>query len=518
MPASWGAGQDGDSSREGRCGAEGAGWTPVRTHMAGKRDPRKPLGAKLCLTTAASLAAALALGGCDFARYHAKPLAPLAVARKFQARRLDAPTLAAYVQKALAMGRGHHAAAFRWPPRPWTPRLLVLAALFYSPRLAAARAQLRLAEAGIQTAAERPNPSASAAPGYETFPEAPWALKLAGVIPIETAGRRQARVRRARRLARAARWQAAEAAWQVRARVRAELLALLQARRAQALAAAQAAGWRRRVRLLRAQLAAGEIARPVVAAARLRWAGAEAGLRAAQGRRRQARIGLAAAIGVPAAQVAGLVVRWRGFTRPPPPAALGRRRMMRLAVRNRMDLRASLADYAAAQAGVRLQIARQYPDINLGPGWTFEEAQSVFSVAVGAVLPVFNHNQGPIAQALAARRVAAAAFLQLQARDRAAAAAAWAAYRTAWESLQAANAALVAAQSQRRSAAAAQREGETGRLRRNQARLGENTLARARWRALAAVQAALGQLESAVERPLTPAWKLRLGKRLGRRR
>ena len=98
---------------------------------------------------------------------------------------------------------------------------------------------------------------------------------------------------------------------------------------------------------------------------------------------------------------------------PRPPRSRSRRRcIQRDAVLNRLDVRRALAQYAAAEADLQLEIAKQYPDLQIGPGYTYEEGNSFFTLGLSATLPVFNRNQGPIAEAEARRRQAAAAFLR----------------------------------------------------------------------------------------------------------
>jgi len=86
------------------------------------------------------------------------------------------------------------------------------------------------------------------------------------------------------------------------------------------------------------------------------------------------------------------------------------------ALQDRPDLRAALAEYAAAQSALQLEIARQYPDVHLGTGYQFDQGDHKWALGVTAEIPVLNHNEGPIAEALAKRAEVAARFLELQAK------------------------------------------------------------------------------------------------------
>jgi outer membrane protein TolC len=108
----------------------------------------------------------------------------------------------------------------------------------------------------------------------------------------------------------------------------------------------------------------------------------------------------------------------------------------RVALRNRSDVLAALARYEASETTLTLELARQYPDLHLGPGYQWDQGADKWSLALTLDLPVFNHNQGPIAEAVARRKEAAANFIAVQAGviaeiDAAAASQAAAAARTA---------------------------------------------------------------------------------------
>jgi cobalt-zinc-cadmium efflux system outer membrane protein len=83
---------------------------------------------------------------------------------------------------------------------------------------------------------------------------------------------------------------------------------------------------------------------------------------------------------------------------------------------NRLDLRAALSRYAAAEAKLRLEIARQYPDVVLSPGYSYDQGDRVWSLGIGALMTLLNKNRGLIAEARALRDVEAAQFEALQAK------------------------------------------------------------------------------------------------------
>ena len=86
------------------------------------------------------------------------------------------------------------------------------------------------------------------------------------------------------------------------------------------------------------------------------------------------------------------------------------------ALTNRTDILGALADYAASQSALQLEIAKQYPDIHFGPLYQYNNGDHQFTLSVSAEIPLLNQNQGPIAEATARRTEAAAKFNALQAK------------------------------------------------------------------------------------------------------
>ncbi len=438
------------------------------------------------------LTAAL-LSGCAVQAYRPAPIVPTATASQLENRSLRDPGLRQYMEKAL----GH---PISWPMRQWDLPSLTLAALYFSPQMEIARDQAATAQAGIITAGEHPNPSLSLTPGIPS----PWLFDLPIDFPIETHGKRALRIERARNLSSAAEIAVAETAWNVASGVRKALLAYRIAEARLALSQKTGQTEVRQVALLRQRLVAGEGARPPLEAAQLSLSNLRFVASVDRGQVSITRTAQAGAIGVPASALDGLELIWPNFQRLPAPAALQPKRIERNAVLNRLDVRQALDRYAAADAALRLQLARQYPNFDIGPGYAFEEGNSYFTVPFSIVLPIRNRNQGPIAQAEALRKEAAANFLAVQARAIAQSQQALAAYRSALAEMREAGRPLQNQGRQVRMTARAVVAGQSDRLQLNTLVLQGAVYARERLQALAGAQAALGDLENAVERPLVP--------------
>jgi outer membrane protein, heavy metal efflux system len=458
----------------------------------------RPIGTPCALIPILALAATIPLPGCAPQHYRPAPLAADTTAASFEARSLADPGLRVFAQKCLMPP------PTEWPLERWDYRTLSVAALYFNPDLETARARVAAAEAQLVTAGARPNPSFSIAPGVPS----PYLLTLDLSFPIETAGKRGYRLRTARSLDEAARLDLAATAWKIRNEVRSALVDLLVESRARELLRAEVGVREDQVKTLTDMSAAGETPRTESDNARIELSRAYASLAAAEEKLAEARAALASAIGVPAKALESAQLSWRDFESPPAEDALQVDEIERDAVLNRLDVRSGLAQYAAAEANLQLEIAKQYPDIDLGPGYTYEEKRSYFTVGLSATIPLFDRNQGPIAEAEAGRRKAAAEFLETQARVIEGSARALAVYRAAFKNLEEARR-LSGLQATRREAARqAVSVGEEGRLVLDDAEIESSVTARMGLEALAHAQRALGDLEDAVQRPLTAADEL----------
>ena len=438
---------------------------------------------------------AASLAGC--ATYHARPLDPSGSEAAFRSRSLSDPGLRAFAEA--------HRSGGSWPPETWNLEDLALVAFYYQPDLEVARARVSVAEAGIRTAGARPNPRIGVAPTFNTSAlsgVSPWILALNFDIPIETAGKRGDRIARAERLTDAARLARAETAWRVRSRVRAAVLEHLLATRELGLRHAEEGVRAESVRVMELRLAVGDVSRPDVDGARIDLANTRLAVKAAEGAAGRTRVGLAGALGLPVSGLDGASFSWPGLDRPPSEADVSPARVQRAGLLNRLDVRRSLAEYEAEEAGLRLEIAKQYPDIHLGPGYTFDQGDNKFTLGLSITLPAFDQNQGPIAAAEARRREAAARFAALQARVIREVEDARVRYHSALAELADADAALAVVRARE---AAVRREleaGEADRLALVGAQLQRVVAEQAGLAAVRKTQEALGALEDAVERPL----------------
>ena len=420
------------------------------------------------------IATSLALGSAGCAHFTAQPLDPARNAASLTSRSLSS--------------------------RTWTLHALVDEAVKNQPDVSVARAQYATARAAIHTAGERPNPTVALSPPVIT----PWTSLIAGTYGVdfdwtfETAGKRGGRRAVARAQANAAAANVVTAEWKARSAVRKALLELFAAERRAALLGEANGKQADVLRLLEERIKAGaasllETSQPRLLAAQLRLLASDAARAKAV-----ARASLAEALGMGTSGLEGAKFSFAAFEQ-----SQGRRGPhRRAAMTHRADVLAALADYAASEATLRLEISKQYPDIHLNPGYSLDAHENKWALGIGLTLPILNQNQGPIGEAEAKRKEVAAKFNAVQAKvladcDRAAAGVAGARAK-----LGTANEMLAEQARQIESLTRIVTVGEGDRLALLSAEVERATTRLARLDAEIELQAALGALEEATQAPL----------------
>lgn len=445
--------------------------------------------------------ATVLLGGC--ASYRPAPVDPAATRAQWQARRLDDPALAARLRPWLpADDHG------QWPPARYGRAELLLAALALNPDLAEARAHLAEASAAVDTAKARANPTLSLALERYTQAQAdsaPWLWGLSTDFLLDGGLRRRLRVQLADQGVRGARLDYAEKVWSVRSAVRDALAQRLIARRQQGLAARTVATATALEQAARQRVALGEDEPQVALQAVQTLAQARSDQAAAAQRAASTQAQLARAIGVPVTALAGLDLHWDHFDQPTAPAPARLDTLADHALLARADLERALVDYANREAELHQQVHDQYPQLSLGPGYTYDHGMRKLTFNASLSLPVFNQNQDPIAEARARREAAAAHVRVVQADIGSAIDAARARLAAALPALDAARAGTQAAERTRGQAERAFRLGAIDRTSMLGARLAALAAGQSELAALDAAWQAEAALEDALRTPLDPA-------------
>lgn len=340
--------------------------------------------------------------------YRAAPIDALASAQSFEARTLDAPALKEYM-----VAHGHPSSA--WPPERWGLTELTLLAFHYHPDLQVARAHAKALRA--EGAAATPRLPIAVTPRVEHHSlrtaeqSGPWSLGFEVQIPLSFASTGEAIRSRYDALAQAADLKIGTAAWEVRSHVRARLLDLYGNLGEAELLQSEVRTRETLLTLLEQRLQAGAASAVEVNSARLALIDAQSRLQVVRSARERALGALAEALALPLATVRTMQLDYAELQRPAP--ALQGAETRRAALLNRLDIRGKLLEYAAAEAEVRLEIARQYPSLSITPGFLWDQGDNIWSLAA-TLVPAVLGNRPAIAAAQARREVEASQFQALQ--------------------------------------------------------------------------------------------------------
>ena len=432
------------------------------------------------------------VGGC--VRYVPRPIDPPLLEQSYRARGLADPNLAQFFKANFKGG------SEAWPPRSMDLEGLTLLALYFSPDLDEVRSRIAASEAAIITARTKPNPSVLTGAGYSSE-RGPFAFRSDLEIPFETAGKRQYRVLRAEQLSQVTRFSLAETAWGLRSRLRAALVDHLISSRELEQRSAEVQIRREIVSIYERRLEVGETSTPFVTAARTDLSRVQLEIEQLQGRIAETRAAIAGVIGLSAPALDNVQFALADLEKPATEQALNIQAVQKTGLINRLDIQRLFAEYAAADADLRLELARQYPNIALAPSYSSVEG---YLLGPALVLPIFDRNRGPIAEADARRETAAARLLGAQASAIAEMERGLADYRSALRELNQAQTTLELVRQREQTTERQFSAGEVDRLAIASVRLEGAAADRDRLGALRKTHTALGALEDAVQHPLPP--------------
>lgn len=406
----------------------------------------------------ASLVLVATLTACArFQRYTPAPLAEPSVER-FLHRNLDDSTVQQFLsaQNASDVAEG------------WTPQQLALAALFFHPALREQVAAVHLARAAEVTANALQDVTASAevsrANRTDEGKSTPWSVSLTSGLTFETGGKRAARRARARALTLAATLRLQSEAWRIGAVTTTQAsVHAIGADREMDDAEREHTALSALLTLVRARYGEGRVTLADVAQAESDERLALVAAVEIRRMRTVARLQVARSLSVPLRAVDSLALRIDGFPPCDPRASVDFDSLGALALRTRYDMGAALADYAVAEGDMRVEIARQYPDLTIGPGIAWD--QGILRWILSLSTPGFlrSLNKGPIAEARARRAAQAARVETTQDSILIAVDSAAAACRGASRAAEATRALVAAAEQSLRIVQASYARGETGR-------------------------------------------------------
>ncbi len=402
------------------------------------------------------VAAATALLGAGCARYKPQPLSPETSAAAFGHRTLADSALTVF----LAL---YDSSA----TTEWGAQRLALTAWYFRSDLEVSRRAWRTTQAAELTAGARPAIGVAGGVAAADNPgpfESRWTVTLGLIFRIELGGKRGARIAAAQARSLVAELQARVVAWNIASDVRTAALTIVQGD-------SSVASWTRRV--ARSEQVASQASRLYEsdavgqstvdeATAETRLAGRE--LSAAETQVITARAALARLIGVPATAMDTLVISTAGTVGCDWAGGQSLEDLRGIALRRRYEMGVALAEYAVAEADLKVEITKQYPDLELAPGYSWDQGLRRWIGAFALPNLLRNKNKGPIGEAIARRNQMASAVEATQQDVLSQVEAAFAECRATAQQLTAAQQLVEALRVRERTARAAYDRGETGQF------------------------------------------------------
>jgi outer membrane protein, heavy metal efflux system len=352
--------------------------------------------------------------GCAQQTYQPKPISVENTSKKLSQKSSSSPEFRVFLSK-----QGYPTE--NWPIQVWGIEELTYSALFHHAALDLAKAKLALAESNIDIAELKPTPTASAILGRSNQANndiSPWTYGLQVDIPIETANKREIRVEEAQQLANATRMDVAETAWQLRHQLTIDLIDFQENQSTIKLLQQETAAQQQLFNILQKRLALGLSSNTEISKAALDLKRKEGQLINEQTKTNAIIAKIATDAGLSLDQFKpSTIQQWSTsdlINRHD--AQIQSALLQQEALLNRIDIRRSLANYAAAEAKIRLEIAKQTPDFSLTPGLLFEFGDKIWSLGFSSLLQFLNNQQPTmIKHAERLRDVEGAQFEALQA-------------------------------------------------------------------------------------------------------
>ena len=361
------------------------------------------------------------LAGCAKEKYVAKPINPQQTSAKILAKDPLSTDFKAYLIK-----QGYKETEI--PFASWGINELTASALFHHTKLDIAKAQLGLANAQLETAGHKQNTTLNASLARSNQANGdirPWSYGLSVEIPIETAGKRAIRIEEAQHLAEVARIDVADAAWQLRNQIAQDLLRYHENMARQQLLQLEVNKHSEIVNMLQKRVDIGTLSNTELSAAKLIQQKTQFSFTSEQLKKEEIIASLAVDAGLSLEKFKQIPLEKVEIE-----AALTKQtnilkttdsqNLQQNALLNRLDIRRSLEKYAAAEAKIKLEVAKQTPDISITPGFIFDFGDKIWTLGFSSLLNLLNTDQLNTSQTLIAeatqlREIEGAQFEALQA-------------------------------------------------------------------------------------------------------
>lgn len=357
----------------------------------------------------------LIFNACAFKQYTASPIDLTSSAKTFNSRTIDDPAFHSY----LAQQTNQTLAT---PIKQWRLQTLIYTAHYFHPDLNVARAELTAAALSETNAQRRPFPTINA--GISRSDQAngdinPFAYNFSIDLPINTANKQAIRISHFKHLSNIAKLNIAQTAWQIRQQVANAFILLHEHTLKANLLSDELTEQQKIVNLIEKRVQYGEASNIELSNAKRQLASCKTAWHIHKQQLLPLKAQLAQALGLPLKTVERMTFDFSELTTPfvetSTSPTLDKATAQEKALLNRIDIRLSLENYAIAENQLKLEIAKQYPDMVISPGYSYEFGDKVWSLGFSSLMTLIEKNKANIALAEQLRTVEKAKFEQLQA-------------------------------------------------------------------------------------------------------
>lgn len=350
----------------------------------------------------------LLLSACSFQQYQAKPIDPQANLAKIADRDPNSPAFHEFL-----ISRG--VKPDQLPLQTWGLEELFYCALFFHPSINLSKAKSHAATLSVATTAKSAIPTINANLARSNDPDPikkPYALGLSIDMPLDIANKRQIRVDSAKHLVDIVELQIAQTGWEIRSRLT-QTWQDYQAKLDQIrVLSEEQAQYQSILEIYKKRVELGYTSNVELSTASIQMQINAIGLNQAKQQLQTLHHQLASHTGLTLAQFDKLTLKRVTSNQSIQDWSLPD--LKKNALLNRLDLRIALLRYASMEAKLKLEIANQYPDLIISPGYAYEFGDSVWSLGLSGLLSLLHKNELAIAEATQLREVEAAQFEVLQ--------------------------------------------------------------------------------------------------------
>lgn len=330
------------------------------------------------------------------------------------------PNSPLFKQYLLEQGYAEH----QLPFIEWGIDELTLCALYFHTKLDIVKQELALSYLAVESARVKNNPSIDgtlARSGQENEDISPWSYGLSVNIPIQTTKKRAFKIEKAEISTDVARMNVAETAWQLRNQIATDFISYHQTLAELELMKQEIAIQNHIVSMLEKRVNSGIASRTDLNNASLLAIKSKHALNIKHAHLTLIKAKLAADVGLspekfelinikPLAIESTLSQQSQQLNE-----SMESKTLQEQALLNRIDIRRSIAKYAAAEAEIKLKVAQQTPDIVLSPGYIFEFGDKIWSLGFSSLLNMLHNNTALVEEAKQLREIEGAQFENLQA-------------------------------------------------------------------------------------------------------